>query len=104
MKNLCNWIILARGRAAAVTPGLLAMTLAACATAVQPEDINEARIVQPIEVSASRVDKDSIRPGRDTPQTLSPMVIFTSEDLNGTGTRDIGRALQMLSPFVGGGD
>ncbi|MGH8496369.1 MAG: hypothetical protein ACREVN_09560 [Gammaproteobacteria bacterium] len=84
--------------------GMLSMALAACATAFEPADIKEAaHPVQPIEVSASRVDKDTIRPGRDIPQTLSPMVIFTSEDLYGTGYRDIGRALQNLSPFVGGG-
>lgn len=102
MKKLCNWIILARGRAAAVTPAVLAMSLAACATTVQPEDIKEARIVQPIEVSASRVDKVSVRPGQDIPQTLSPMTIFTAEDLHGSGHRDIGSALQSLSPFAGG--
>ncbi|MBA3563059.1 MAG: hypothetical protein H0W33_03440 [Gammaproteobacteria bacterium] len=100
MKNLCNGILSVRGRAAT---SVLAMTLAACAATLQPEDINEtAHAVQPIEVSASRVDKVSVRPGRDIPQTLSPMTIFTAEDIHGSGYRDIGSALQSLSPFVGG--
>lgn len=103
MKNLCNRIISARGRVAVVMPGVLAMTLAACATTVQPEDIDEAaRVVQPIEVSASRVGKVRVRPGREIPQTLSPMTIFTPEDLQGTGHSDIGSALQTLSTFPGG--
>lgn len=102
--SMIKRIFQAHGRAAA---GVLAMSLAACATtatSIEPADINEAAVTpQPIEVSASRIDKDRIRPGRDIPETLSPMVIFTSEDLYGTGHRDIGTALQTLSPFVGGG-
>lgn len=100
MKNLRIRIVRARGRAVA---GVLATALAACAATPQPEDIIEAaRVVQPIEVSSSRLDRVSVRPGHEIPQTLSPMTIFTTEDLHGTGHRDIGSALQSLSPFAGG--
>jgi hypothetical protein len=78
----------------------LAASLAACATVPEPADINAARYEQaPIEVSSSRLGKVSFRPGREIPQTLSPMTVFTSRDLQETGYSDIASALRSLSPF-----
>jgi hypothetical protein len=78
----------------------LAASLAACATVPEPADINAARYEPaPIEVSSSRLGKVSFRPGREIPQTLSPMTVYTSRDLQETGYSDIASALRSLSPF-----
>ncbi|CAN5248138.1 hypothetical protein BH24PSE2_BH24PSE2_23080 [soil metagenome] len=79
-----------------------ALALGACAT-VAPENFKQSEpIVQPVDVSASRLDRDRVRPGRDIPQTLSPVTVITPEDAYGNGYTDLRRALQFLSPFTGG--
>ncbi|HUO81350.1 MAG TPA: hypothetical protein VM616_00660 [Gammaproteobacteria bacterium] len=88
------------GRSLRATITAFAASLAACATVPEPEDINEARYEPaPIEVSSSRLGKVSFRPGREIPQTLSPMTVYTSRDLQESGYSDIASALRSLSPF-----
>lgn len=85
---------------ARITLAALAASLAACASVPEPNDINEAAYEQaPIEVSSSRLGKVKFRPGREIPQTLSPMTVFTARDLQETGHTDIASALRVLSPF-----